>query len=131
MWYVDKSFSKLYYINNYSLLVLKNYKNVWLEHLQIPKHFQTFLRLWCRNFRNYSSNHISKVYKAPSQSATRRGFYQKYFLWFFIMIFYIFFFKKKFSPAHVNIFVPSLFSKGKLPEILGKHFPSRHLPAQS
>ena len=33
--------------------------------------FKLFSWLWCQNFRNYSSNHISKVHKAPNQSVVK------------------------------------------------------------
>ena len=34
-----------------------------------PIHFEFFSRLWYHNPRNYSSTHISKVYKTPNLSA--------------------------------------------------------------
>ena len=49
---------------------LSNYKNVWSYRIfTFSKHIFTLLsRLRYQKFKNYSSNHILKVYKAPNQT---------------------------------------------------------------
>ena len=55
---------------SYSILLLTNDNN-WSEHYCFLMHFQTFFMIMMSHFGNYSSNHISKVFKAPSQSAKK------------------------------------------------------------
>ena len=57
----------------YLLTLLTNYKSFSPQNLMFPNKFLFFPWLWCQDFRNYSSNNIYKVYKAPNQNIAKKN----------------------------------------------------------